>query len=384
MYITTDGSAAVRTDVITLTVGVSAAAAAAEAAATGATNVSPPPYVIRYTATDAAGNAASVSRTVSVYDPCTPAERWCPDAGLCSVSGICLSFNPCLSNTHRALFPALCHSSPTEDGTEFAIVADTIPPRITVGGPGPLAAVGPEAYVRYTYISAAPTAAWVDPGVRGEDNVDGDISGSVAVFGLKALQTEWVTTLGAPGVLTYMLRDAAGNEAVPQQRWVFVACTPGERECAHGSGRTFCSTSGVCVEPELPVRDTPPVVTLLVCSHAFRRLSLALRVVGRCFTVHSLGTARVCAFGGSVPSSTAQPRLLAQQVPHMHTALPMHSHRCASDVPPSPDVSSVAPDVPKTRRAGATGRANRAGSDVLHLPAAAAAGRRLRPRRSGA
>lgn len=254
------GGDAVRTDAITLPPGTLTATIDLT---NGAASAARPPFTIVYTATDASGNAASTSRTVSVYDACAPLERWCANVGLCSVSGVCLAFNPCSSAAHSALFPDLCRSA-NAASTGFAAVADTIAPWISVLGSGPLAAAGPETYVRYTYTTAAPTAAWRDPGVRAEDNLDGDISGRVAVFGVKALQTEWVTEVGAPNVLTYLVRDAAGNEAVPQQRWVFVACAAEERECPFAPGRRYCSTAGACMEPQAPLRDTPPTVTLLV------------------------------------------------------------------------------------------------------------------------
>jgi hypothetical protein len=212
------------------------------------------PFVIRYKATDIAGNSAYANRTVQVFDQCAPLERWCPSSQLCSFSGMCLAFDPCKSSQLASLAQGLCPSS----AGRVAAVADTTPPRITLLGPGPMSAISANQYIKYTYWQA--NQPWRDPGYMATDLHDGNLDANVSVFGLKSLDTRWLTLPGKPNVLSYNVRDTAGNWAPEQQRWVFVSCPMMEVECVSEDGRRYCSVSGAC-EP-VKARVVPSNLTL--------------------------------------------------------------------------------------------------------------------------
>jgi hypothetical protein len=100
------------------------------------------------------------------------------------------------------------------------------------------------------------------------DNIDGDISDNVSAFGRKALSTTWLTEPGKPNVLTYSVKDAAGNSAIEQQRWVFVFCGQTEVVCLDESMKRYCSVGGVCSPPLELSTSEGPHISLLVRSHS--------------------------------------------------------------------------------------------------------------------
>ena len=201
------------------------------------------PWLLRYIATDAAGNAApAVTRSVYIDVSCPSGEFRCPASGLCSVSTLCVQGLP------AALTPA----PPATPPAPYTPPVDTTPPTLTLAllpgdrvGSQPLPGTERTMAVVQTTLRAG--ATYVDPGVTAVDDTDGDISALVSKLGLRALDTS-VPTVSQPQLLEYRVTDAAGNLAAALRAITF-ACAPGESICdrAGAAGAPFCSKGGVCV-----------------------------------------------------------------------------------------------------------------------------------------
>ncbi|KAK3233701.1 hypothetical protein CYMTET_56024 [Cymbomonas tetramitiformis] len=221
------------------------------------------PYVVRYTVTDAAGNAAAeVRRRVTVVDPCaSQGERLCAyveGSPECSTADLCLSTSSALAAS----------------GEDASATAPPAPPALELIGPGELeVAEGAGAY------AACPEqydrSLVCDRGAAAHDALDGDLSARVLAcspdgvtqrFSSKGVAGCAIDT-SAPGVYTveFSVENSAGLTARAFRNVTVVpACPVGESLCPSG---LQCSFNGVCMdgldspEPEAPV-DHPPTVTL--------------------------------------------------------------------------------------------------------------------------
>jgi hypothetical protein len=119
------------------------------------------PLILTYTATDAAGNVASRTREVFVYDPCPPPERMCAETLNCSVLG-----GNC--DPDAAKLGALIPGPPPP--FQLEVEPDTQPPVITVRGEGELFQVKDdqgEPTLTGLLVDVVVGSVYVDPGARG-------------------------------------------------------------------------------------------------------------------------------------------------------------------------------------------------------------------------
>ncbi|GFR51054.1 hypothetical protein Agub_g13376 [Astrephomene gubernaculifera] len=257
------------------------------------------PAVVLYGCADAAGNAATpVVRRVTVSDPCQEyGEATCSETGSCSVGGSCqarvistLSFSSTATTKAADTSSSFADASTKTISSIVAITAakvvrspavvDHTPPTIIVLDPSTTYKPG-QGYSteaggigRITFILVG--SDFVDPGVRVVDDVDGDISASVARSHPTGspLDTRVPRNESDPYVITYIATDSAGNRAVAFRR-VYVVCPDGERVCSTfetSNGLPACSIGGGMCGPTpahaisssaAAVSNTPPVVTLL-------------------------------------------------------------------------------------------------------------------------
>ncbi|EFJ43198.1 hypothetical protein VOLCADRAFT_96666 [Volvox carteri f. nagariensis] len=252
------------------------------------------PTLIFYGCADAAGNAARpVVRQIVVYDPCQESgEATCADSGECSVGNaewacdsLDLSFMvhriqnpesriqmiPCAG--FRGFLKAKAeyvvgwrdqpkpkqgeHQQNVSQVTRSAAVVDRTPPVITLLDPPSTYRPGVD-YMsktgtntirgRITFLLA--NTPFTDPGATAIDDVDGDVSASVARSypAEGALDTRIPRAQSDPYLITYIATDSAGNRAVAFRR-VYVICADGERVCGANEtedGLAACSTAGIC------------------------------------------------------------------------------------------------------------------------------------------
>ncbi|GFR49555.1 hypothetical protein Agub_g11601 [Astrephomene gubernaculifera] len=227
------------------------------------------PAVVLYGCADAAGNAAApVVRRVTVYDPCqAQGEATCANTGGCSVGGSCItSFTFSLNSGSLAYASTSSGSgssaSASSSSSSFAAtstvqvirsaaVVDRTPPTITILDPSPSYKPG-EAYSsgnrtgRITFILA--NSDYVDAGARAMDDVDGDVSASLARSFPSGgpLDTRVPRGESNPYLITYVATDSAGNRAIAYRR-VYVLCPTGERVCGAeetADGVAACSSGG--------------------------------------------------------------------------------------------------------------------------------------------
>eukprot|EP00854_Cymbomonas_tetramitiformis_P000607 gene607-1034_t len=208
-----------------------------EAITTEAVTPAEAPFVLTYSAVDAAGNeAAPVLRSVAVVDPCTPPAFFCWDLGICSV---CPSGNSsgvtdeciCMNTWYEAL------QEVAVEVEEFVPVDDIIPPVITLLGGGQLGLNSQgevfmaHVVAQYDEFVCPPALAW--------DEVDGDLTDAVMQYG--TVDTAILTPNDAPHIITYDARDSAGNAATPTRRRVYIVSP-----CP--DGWHMCSEERQCVE----------------------------------------------------------------------------------------------------------------------------------------
>ena len=200
------------------------------------------PLNVAHTAVDAAGNESPVV-TIAVYisaqPVCAAPETLCDD-GTCSQDGLCL--------------PGASTGAPGPVEDDFAPTVDTTPPWIQANGDPPQhkAVLSPYSGLRVVETTVRVGQTYVDPGAAAVDNADGDLSAAVSAYGLKAVHTRAPTPPARPYIVAYNVRDAAGNEAVPKTRRVYVVCPPDSLLCERPGAATdawYCSVSGsVCVD----------------------------------------------------------------------------------------------------------------------------------------
>lgn len=63
-----------------------------------------------------------------------------------------------------------------------------------------------------------------DPGATAADNVDGNVTSQLSSFGVGAVVTTRPTAAASPFVITYNVKDSAGNAAPTARRRVNVVC----------------------------------------------------------------------------------------------------------------------------------------------------------------
>ena len=63
-----------------------------------------------------------------------------------------------------------------------------------------------------------------DPGATATDNVDGNLTSQLSSFGVGAVVTTRPTAAASPFVITYNVKDSAGNAAPTARRRVSVVC----------------------------------------------------------------------------------------------------------------------------------------------------------------
>ncbi|GFR45387.1 hypothetical protein Agub_g6765, partial [Astrephomene gubernaculifera] len=162
-------------------------------------------------------------------------------------------------------------------------VVDRTPPTITLLDTSPAYKAGQDYSTvagtgRITYVLAG--SNFVDPGARVVDDVDGDITASLARSYPSGypLDTHVPRDESNPFVIAYTAWDSAGNVAVAFRR-VYVVCPEGERVCSAADtsdGVPTCSVGGgICgttitqtssntsISPAAAAVNTPPVLTLL-------------------------------------------------------------------------------------------------------------------------
>ncbi|KAK3236511.1 hypothetical protein CYMTET_53346 [Cymbomonas tetramitiformis] len=242
------------------------------------TEVTPPgaPLILQYTATDLAGNqAVMVQREVAVVSPCTPPSYLCDEsitAHTCAtcdeglhgnVTCVCLTF---LSTD----FVVTSEEAPeifTNYVIEYIPEEDVTPPVITMqqgGGVLALTTGGALVYIHRVLLGET----FEDPGAAAWDDIQGNLTASISRFGAAAaMDTSVVTSEDAPHIITYRVSDAAGNEAIPMRRRVYVYSPCGEVEVPCEDGR--CSVDGLCMSLEIDLEGeevhvaAPPEIKLM-------------------------------------------------------------------------------------------------------------------------
>lgn len=118
-----------------------------------------PGHIITYVATDAAGNSATESRNVIVYDPCPAPERMCEETLACSIMKNC-------DPNAAALGSALGGAAPPPPPPSVPLDED--PPKISLLGAGELFEVQNGGVVLFSGIfSNVPVGGiFKDPGKR--------------------------------------------------------------------------------------------------------------------------------------------------------------------------------------------------------------------------
>lgn len=204
------------------------------------------PWVLLYTATDAAGNTSpAISRSVFIDASCPAGTRWCAESRAC-VDGTCLP---------AAVADLLSMDSPGQQREPYTPPVDKQPPVLTLadlpgdermGNSSLPAGVSAVVYSRWT-LGQGP---FEDPGWAAADVVDGDLTDSVSRIGLLAVQAAvragTPTDGGDPWLVRYRVADSAGYEA-QAVRVVSLVCPDGERPCSGAGGDRLCTVAGVCV-----------------------------------------------------------------------------------------------------------------------------------------
>jgi hypothetical protein len=228
---------------------------------TGAVNPSEPGvYVLTYAVTDPHGNSAlPVTRTVTVMDTTIPvitrigasqvlAECGRPyaDPGATAVDTCAgdLTDNIVTSGSVKSDEPGyytLTYTVSDSEGnaavpvTRTVAVVDTVRPQLLLTG------------AAQEQIECG--AAYLDPGAIATDACGGDLSGSIL--------TDGSVNANLPGIytLTYTVRDAAGNNALPVTRTVTVADTSPPRIQMTGSNPWVVDCRTTFVDPGATVLD---------------------------------------------------------------------------------------------------------------------------------
>ncbi|PNH05934.1 hypothetical protein TSOC_007762, partial [Tetrabaena socialis] len=227
------------------------------------------PYLVSYTATDAAGNTAVTIRRVTVVDDCPLPEHRCSMTLACSVYGTC------------ALSAVLLGA----DGGELLIgkfrpeavprvrPADSMPPHISLhagdGGTTFLDPSGTDTGAETRVLSYATVSVpYQDPGFTAEDEQDGFGGGPPSILDVTArvLSSVWPdgrvdtsrpTRPERPYRIIYTARDPSLLPAPVAVRLVVVRCPGTEVPCTDpddpSGPYSGCSVQGVCASDTAPV-----------------------------------------------------------------------------------------------------------------------------------
>ncbi|KAG2454830.1 hypothetical protein HYH02_000662 [Chlamydomonas schloesseri] len=212
--------------------------------ATSAVTPTGQPFVVTYTARDAAGNVGQQQRLVVVADNCAEAgESRCPQTMSCSTFKSCdIKFtSPASDGGDAGTLPAASQKALTRP-------PDTTPPVLTLlgGGQPYTTRSGAAGLINNVFLGDA----FADPGATATDEVPAagseasttvDLTASVFTR-IKSPASEDVTAVstaeptggvltgGVPYVLSYDVVDDAGNRAPTLYRRVYVLCRPPEFE----------------------------------------------------------------------------------------------------------------------------------------------------------
>jgi hypothetical protein len=180
-------------------------------------------------------------RLVSVVSPCTLPSTMCLYAdtyGLCSTcsDGICLCLNTLAIFLAREAAAAV---------VVFEVVADVLPPIVTILGDGELGVTSSGVNIMNEYLLIG--SEWSDAGATSLDERDGNLTPSLSVRGGTLVDTAVASAAGAPHLVTYTSTDTSDNTAVARRRvYVFNPCkgqeTGDERPCL--SDTSLCTVTG--------------------------------------------------------------------------------------------------------------------------------------------
>ena len=244
------------------------------------------PIIITYTASDAANQSVIGIRSLTVYDPCGPAEKTCSSVTFaCSINGNC---GVVAASLTELLLPGSSGSDGSGSGSSSssatmtgsisvnaAVVAaaaaaatlqfatpDETPPVITILGAG-------QPYVTTTGSSGLITtvvvgSTYVDDGATAIKVPSNallpaiDLTASFVTTGAETVITAAPTL--QPFIVSYDVRDNAvpPNSAATMHRRVQVVCRGAEVMCNNDDGSLACSYGGICMgvaaaSPPLPV-----------------------------------------------------------------------------------------------------------------------------------
>ena len=316
------------------------------------------PIIVTYTASDAASQSVTGIRSLTVYDPCGPAEKTCSSITFaCSINGNCGAAAASLtalllgsvgdgsmSSSSSSAMTGSISANAVAVVTAAAATAllfatpDVTPPVITILGAG-------QPFVTTTGSSGLITSlavgggTYVDPGAKAIKVRTNpllpiiDLSNSFVSTGADAVITAAPTLPSKPFVISYNVRDNAvpPNSAVTVHRRVQVLCKGDEVVCTNDDGTLSCSYGGICcqgaaavpaamAEATIPasasavdqgyrrgvfvVRRTP--VGVLILAEALRRAK-SLR---KAFDFGSMAPASRSKLGEAAPSRPRLPRFV--------------------------------------------------------------------------
>lgn len=227
--------------------------------------VTPPssPLNLTYTTTSPTCNtSASVTRTVTVVDPCTtattPNERTCEANGKCSFNGACGAAATALSSLQWSASAGQVAEAmwlpSTPQSVALTLPPETLPPVITLLGYGQMMVTDTGVQVMSTSVEVGVT--YSDPGVTATKPLLSspdqplNLTSAVVITGVDVIDTSRPTPPARPFVVTYSLTDPLQPAAKPVvvRRRVHVVCPANETVCtpsADDAGLT-CSYGGVC------------------------------------------------------------------------------------------------------------------------------------------
>jgi hypothetical protein len=240
------------------------------------------PYVITYRTRDQANNeAVPITRQVHVVSPCPAPSFLCtdldpPSCATCLDGGSC----SCFTSVEATL------TEETAIVEEYVPPEDVDPPVIElIVGDGQLGQLADGTIIVIdTVLIGDP---YIHLGVTAHDELDGDLTDSVTASGLSAVDVHTATPANSPYVITYTVKDSAGNAAVPRRRRVVVLnpCSRGTvdnptdvdelvcrilttEDLEEGEKEYYCSTNQLCTtfeleEEEEEVVNEPPVMQLI-------------------------------------------------------------------------------------------------------------------------
>ena len=211
------------------------------------------PWIVSYSAQDAAGNIAQpVQRRLYINTTCPAGEVRCGN-GVCSIESLC------------GLPLSMAAHMPQQN--ESYIPPRDLPPQLTLyrrSGDGLVQLLLPGQQVPATAAITRVTAGsqFSDPGAEAIDDIDGNITSKISRLGLRRLRTAAPTSSGAPQLLEYRIKDSAGNLA-HAFRAVYVTCAAGEHVCGESSNnKPSCSVNGICMVAALTGGSQESVATV--------------------------------------------------------------------------------------------------------------------------